>query len=301
MRNFAFLVAAVLVLAVQGQTIVEVEKAGTLAQVLTQEQKDTCTVLTVKGKLNSADVRLLRQMAGYKEEGRPVGCLQVLNLEEAEFVNDKTPYMVLDAAETQLAATAVPTGSSSYSYMIGKDLADNHKINKDKYRHIYWEDHRNDRWNGNFYVERNELMPVSSKSVRYRPQYYLGRDSEKRINIKSRYSTSSYSDSQGRVTAQDVDMNKGQFFFASDTLGIKDWKQMRKYGITRFCGHRLVRNEGGYSLEAFCRKGHFPHDMFYGCSSLQTVTLAQGQKVDKTVYDQTSKVKFNFRPASHSM
>ncbi|MGN0234041.1 MAG: hypothetical protein ACI4B5_06445, partial [Bacteroidaceae bacterium] len=56
-------------------TKVITKKAGMLGTLLTQAQQDTCTALAIKGKLNSADIRVLRQMAGYKEDGCSTGQL----------------------------------------------------------------------------------------------------------------------------------------------------------------------------------------------------------------------------------
>ena len=89
------------------QAIVSVTKPGNLSKVLTSAQRDTCTQLIVKGKLNSADIRVLRRMAGYGTEGRP-GRLAVLDLHKARFVKDSEPFMVLDASECRLAGTAIP-------------------------------------------------------------------------------------------------------------------------------------------------------------------------------------------------
>lgn len=74
---------------------VKLKKAGTLAEVISDEDKATITELTIVGKLNSDDVKILRRMAGatdkengYKWEGQ----LKKLDLSKASFVNDKTPY-----------------------------------------------------------------------------------------------------------------------------------------------------------------------------------------------------------------
>ena len=53
----------------RAHTFVVVKQAGTLGTLLTQVQQDTCTALAIKGKLNSDDIRILRRMAGYKEDG----------------------------------------------------------------------------------------------------------------------------------------------------------------------------------------------------------------------------------------
>lgn len=77
---------------------VTLQKAGTLAQLLTAEEQRSITQLTISGPLNSADIRLLRRMAGaFDEEASAAdwdgGSLKHLNLKEATIVNDKEPYL----------------------------------------------------------------------------------------------------------------------------------------------------------------------------------------------------------------
>jgi len=78
---------------------IRVEKAGSLSSLLTQEQQDTITMLTLSGKLNSADIRTLRHMTGFKEEGYSTGRLEWLDIREAKIVTDKEPYLVIEEAE----------------------------------------------------------------------------------------------------------------------------------------------------------------------------------------------------------
>ena len=65
---------------INAQTLVKLKKPGTLEQILSQEQKDTCSFIVIEGKINSADIKVLRRMAGYKEEGFNTGQLEVLDL-----------------------------------------------------------------------------------------------------------------------------------------------------------------------------------------------------------------------------
>ena len=82
------------------ETVVRVNKAGTLAQQLTMEQQDTCTALTIRGKLNSTDILTLRRMAG-ADGGK--GRLKMLDLSHAEIVTDHaTPYLVIDASNESI-------------------------------------------------------------------------------------------------------------------------------------------------------------------------------------------------------
>lgn len=293
MKTYTLFIALALATVALGQTNVEVKKAGMLAEVLTQEQKDTCSYLVVSGKLNSADIRVLRQMAGYaEEEGQSVGRLATLDLGGVEFVTDKSPYMVLDAAEVQLKATVVPTGSKSYSHMLGRPLAEDHEINYDRYYHKDWKDYRNYRWNGSFYVDRPELMEVTGKSTSYRPRYFIGKLEDMEKHVHPQHKTSSSSDTQHSKVKMPY-FNGGQFCFASKDFGTADWKMMKRAGITHFRGHRVVKDGDRYLLEAFCQKGCLPHDMFHGCSSLQHVILPDGVRVDRTVFDETSTLEYS--------
>ena len=88
------------------QTKVELSTPGSLSTLLTDAQKDTCRSLVVTGKLNSADIRTLRQMAGYGEGG---GKLENLDLRNAGFVSDDSPYQTLDAEKDCVVATFMST------------------------------------------------------------------------------------------------------------------------------------------------------------------------------------------------
>lgn len=74
---------------------VKVAKPGTLSTLLTKTQQDTCQYLTVSGKLNSEDIKLLRQMAGASGCGQ----LRFLNLMEAKIVSSEEPYLTIRNAE----------------------------------------------------------------------------------------------------------------------------------------------------------------------------------------------------------
>ena len=84
-------------------TYVEVKTPGTLSSLLTEAQKDTCKAVIVSGKLNSADIRTLRHMAGYEEEGCRTRQLRYLDLSNTETVSDTSPYLVLENAEEEFA------------------------------------------------------------------------------------------------------------------------------------------------------------------------------------------------------
>ncbi|MBP5393074.1 MAG: hypothetical protein J6Y59_04575 [Bacteroidaceae bacterium] len=86
---------------------VMVQKPGTLSAILTQAQQDTCQYLVISGKLNSADIKVLRKMA--EADGR--GRLKLLNLQDATIVSSEVPYLTIQKAEETILA-----GTSSQRY-----------------------------------------------------------------------------------------------------------------------------------------------------------------------------------------
>ena len=105
MKKFAVLgvFAFCTILLTEARTTIHNPQAGNLSQVLTQAQIDTCSVLVVSGELNSADLKILRRMAGYKEhEDDKVGKLVYLDLSGARFKSDKKPYLSIDAEKAHL-------------------------------------------------------------------------------------------------------------------------------------------------------------------------------------------------------
>lgn len=77
---------------------VNVTKAGTLSTLLTNAQQDTCQHLVVTGKLNSADIKVLRKMAG--ADGH--GSLHILDLKDATLVSSEEPYLTIQKAEEEM-------------------------------------------------------------------------------------------------------------------------------------------------------------------------------------------------------
>ena len=63
-RPTMMLVALLCATSTFAMTTVRIKQAGTLGTLLTPEQLDTCTALAIWGKLNSADIKVLRRMAG---------------------------------------------------------------------------------------------------------------------------------------------------------------------------------------------------------------------------------------------
>ena len=96
-----------LIAASQEPVKVNLEKPGTLSSLLTEAQKDTCQYLAVSGKLNSADIKVLRKMAGADGHGK----LRTLNLLDATIVSSEEPYLTIRNAEETILA-----GKSSERY-----------------------------------------------------------------------------------------------------------------------------------------------------------------------------------------
>ena len=70
--------------------------AGTLSTIISEEEKYKITSLTISGPLNGDDIAFLREMAGYKSEGK----LEDLNLADANIVEGGDNYF-LDYSTTE--------------------------------------------------------------------------------------------------------------------------------------------------------------------------------------------------------
>lgn len=77
---------------------VKVTKPGTLSTLLTKAQQDTCQHLVVSGKLNSADIKVLRKMAGAEGYGK----LHTLDLKDATIAKSNEPYLIILNAEERV-------------------------------------------------------------------------------------------------------------------------------------------------------------------------------------------------------
>ena len=71
---------------------IEIKKTGSLEKLLTDQEKETIGKLTIIGKLNSKDIKLLRKMAGANDEvtidGWRGGALRELNLRKAKIAGN---------------------------------------------------------------------------------------------------------------------------------------------------------------------------------------------------------------------
>ena len=195
------------------QTTVSVKRGMHLSSALTQEQQDTCTTLTVEGKLNSADIMVLRQMAGDASKGR-CGKLAVLDLSKARFTKDDVPFMTLDASESQLAGTALP--------------------------HRYIE---------NSSSAPSELRNANDSPIfLYKPKYLLGYT--RKEPVTERTMPEGYEYSTLYTLPKELKESGGDFRFAH---GMTDalWREMNEeFRVTSFKGHRIVRE--GEQIPAAC-------------------------------------------------
>ena len=125
-RSFFLFLLSCVVACVEARTTIDNPRPGELSQVLSPAQIDTCTEIVLTGKLNSADIRLLRRMAGYVEsDGESAGSLRYLDLSGARFVSDKNPYLTVDAEKENLCFFQKPYGTSPLTDHVGKASAKN--------------------------------------------------------------------------------------------------------------------------------------------------------------------------------
>ena len=102
-RNTLLFLGFLSFVTIEARTTIDNPRPGELSQVLSPAQIDTCTEIVLTGKLNSADIRLLRRMAGYVgSDGESAGSLRYLDLSGARFVSDKEAYLSVDAEQAHL-------------------------------------------------------------------------------------------------------------------------------------------------------------------------------------------------------
>lgn len=241
MKRIFFLLLLAASVTVQAETIVHLKKAGKLDAELTPEQIDTCTSLTIIGRLNSDDVRLLRRMAGATDDSEGKGKLRILDLRKVIFQNDDSPYMVLDMGKEHfLGATRAvlysrPTSESEAFYHVPT----NTRSGATK----------------SFHLRKNSI-------AYYTPSYTI--------------SDSRYSDEKGCFIYEAYNRLTVDFTKESSKM---ERRRLRSYNMLKMKGHKVKWENGRYMWYAYLRKGIFSYDMFYGCDQLQAIALPKGVKV----------------------
>ncbi|MBO7471270.1 MAG: hypothetical protein J6T78_05325 [Bacteroidaceae bacterium] len=139
---------------------VKVKEPGTLSALLTQAQQDTCQYLVVSGKLNSADIKVLRKMAG--ADGR--GKLKTLNLMDATIVSGEVPYLTIRNAEERILAGMSYEYYEPTSFSLGP--LSNHFDNLD------------------FHLEDDRYSPISRGVMTEEANYVLLGDAFGDLDIK---------------------------------------------------------------------------------------------------------------------
>ncbi len=224
------------------QTRVEVKKAGTLGQLLTQAQQDTCSALVLSGELNAEDLRVLRRMAGFQEEGHTTGQLALLDLHDCRMKDSGTPYMVIDAAEEWVTA--------GLRIIQGREKRfDTHTPKK--LRELLWP---------------AECFPC----------FYLNRSAESTLTAFEKSQACHIFQRPGYMlsaTGADYpDFHVGKFDFTKDFTK-KEKKRMKTLGFYKGHTHELRQENGRYMLYVYAREDGFPNAAFYRCPKLIVLVL----------------------------
>ena len=246
-------------------TCINVEKAGTLSSLLTQEQKDTCSQLMIVGKINSADIVTIRKMAGEN------GSLAKLDLSGARIVGSKEPYLLIDDAEQKVSLW-------SRLVRVGYSYTPNWIRIPDSERDEFW----NRSWGA-----QNQNKQYPSSPDRYMlPTPY-------NIPYRERTRVSSFRDTFKRWWGGDSN-SYGQTaicLFEGDMKQLPGKKTM-EMKPTRFKGHRIEQKGDKYILTAHTARGSFCPDMFYHCPKLKHVIVPLKMSLNERSAIAGSRIKF---------
>ena len=121
-RALIFLIlAALLPVCVFGQKTVNVAKGGTLASLISEDEKYSIEILKVTGELNGDDIALLRDMAGNNASGELTeGILYSLDLSKAKIVEGGGRY--IDATLIQMEAGAKISSETGFHFSTQNDV-----------------------------------------------------------------------------------------------------------------------------------------------------------------------------------
>ena len=98
---------------------VNVETAGELSDLISNHDVDPLTItdLTITGPLNSTDLRLIREMAGNDDSGKPTdGMLKKLDLSGANIVEDDEKYLDTDQIISSTQESMPNIGDNSFHF-----------------------------------------------------------------------------------------------------------------------------------------------------------------------------------------
>ena len=225
-------------------TCINVEKAGTLASLLTQEQKDTCSHLKITGRINSADIITFRKMAG--EGGR----LETIDLSEARIVSSKEPYLVVENAEKRVFIKPQPENGTWAKTPAGWSrisLNDSYRSRDVRFGTPDLDPYRGlNRGGATPYLPPYREMTHSSRDGN--AYSYLGRNAPYYITPPVIY------------------------LYDSDVEGVPGVKS-KNLRSTLVKGHRIKREGEGFLLSAHSARNTFCRDMFYLCPKLKTVIV----------------------------
>ncbi len=240
------------------QTRVEVKKAGTLGRLLTQAQQDTCSALVVSGKLNAEDLKVLRRMAGFQEEGHSTGRLAFLDLDKCKMKKSKEPFMVLDAAKEFLAGTGRPA----------------------------WEQ---------FNDHVNMSSPYRRTTSRYNPHFLLGHRSGEHVmaDFVDLVYQFEYARLGGTLVApmKFLYPTEGDFHF-DQGLTEEEWEDLKRMGLRKGHGYEIIREGSRYTLHLYTRKNHFSQAAFYKCPHLKALIFPRTALIEMSVQDPNSPIHF---------
>ena len=256
----------------RAHTFVVVKQVGTLGTLLTQVQQDTCTALAIRGKLNSADIKVLRRMAG--GDGGD-GHLGLLDLSKAKIESSYEPYLVLDAADEYLVGAAYAKQVRMRSY------------GNTRYEKIY---------------EVQKCGPAYALNYRSDEKYavvrpaYLMRETNVVSPLPPKGMFEGQASRHGIVESKEhvTLVSKDEFVFRRGVSDV-EWLKLTRAGLHKFPGHELRKDGERYKLYCSTKKGVFSADFFYKCPHLKIVMLAKKVYLDESIIVCDDAVRYEKR------
>ena len=267
-------------------TSIIVDKAGTLAQRLTQAQMDTCKSLSVGGPINSTDILTLRRMAG--GDGSK-GHLERLNLSHAKIITDKdTPYLTLDM-EKEMANVIV------YERGPNRD-----KTQFKAYTPMFMGTQNNIR---HYNESTPRLMAATDKStptytINHSPGWVGSYQNELRYMEEAGHwnavvvlNSSNMREKQA-VNSNGLGQNITDDILVNPDIQSFKWTRMQQKAMRKLKGQYVVNENGRYIYKSYTRNNNFCLDMFYECPALKIVVLPNGIQPNGNVYVAGSPIKY---------